>query len=655
MSKVDMGNTGVILYTGGEGMNVLRDSGSNPFSYKNLIRLTQGTRRNPLPNTMGVLLAWMLFFVATTFALASDGAATEAETEVYRLAVANFSNVSNSNSFSFLSHGIAESLSTKFLDNHDLVLIERSQFDQILREQGLSLSEVTEDTTLLNVGRIVNANYLLVGSYQIYQEKLYVTARILEIGSGQGVAGAESTCDLKSGNDVFSVYDQLYSILNGRLRERLGLGAGVLAAAAAPMPVARDIVAMPLVPSIPMSAVRDFDRGNKAALQRNRSNLRGALDYYDSALLQAPGFRKARIASAITHMRLAYLLRQDGMARDSEKEVQTGKAQLAAHGIDRADAMLVSAYLCYLEQDTTGAKSAARAVLKEQPNNCEAHVMLGSILAASNPEAGIREFEKALSLNPTYLPGLVAMVQVHATQRNGQEALVYAEKAVDLYPKNEMARYALAKALGAAKRSSEAVAEFDQALRLNQDFHRARFSKALEYYRNDQTDPSLDAMRDYFDHVHDLSKEWKEEAESLLAAATEKQLKHIRFGFDRDDIALHETQKLDNTIALLKRFPEIEKVTLIGHTDSAGSAAYNQNLSLRRVASIKNYFVAQKLVPERFETVGRGEIEPIGDNRTEVGQTANRRVEIRISLDPTRREESEKGYRYDRNSIMFSK
>lgn len=69
-------------------------------------------------------------------------------------------------------------------------------------------------------------------------------------------------------------------------------------------------------------------------------------------------------------------------------------------------------------------------------------------------------------------------------------------------------------------------------------------------------------------------------------------------------------------------------VSIVGHTDSTGSAAINNPLSVDRAQSVRDYLVARGLPATRVETSGRGDREPLADNATETGRARNRRVEI---------------------------
>jgi outer membrane protein OmpA-like peptidoglycan-associated protein len=76
-------------------------------------------------------------------------------------------------------------------------------------------------------------------------------------------------------------------------------------------------------------------------------------------------------------------------------------------------------------------------------------------------------------------------------------------------------------------------------------------------------------------------------------------------------------------------------ISVEGHTDDSGDAAKNLELSEQRAAAVARQLVSGGVEPTRFVVVGRGSVRPIGDNATEVGREANRRVVLRI--DPLKR------------------
>ncbi len=74
----------------------------------------------------------------------------------------------------------------------------------------------------------------------------------------------------------------------------------------------------------------------------------------------------------------------------------------------------------------------------------------------------------------------------------------------------------------------------------------------------------------------------------------------------------------------------LEVIIAVGHTDSDGSDALNQKLSVARAEAVKNYLVSKNIEANRVYTEGKGEKSPVADNKTKEGKTKNRRVEIEV-------------------------
>ncbi|KNZ33227.1 MAG: membrane protein [Methylibium sp. NZG] len=70
------------------------------------------------------------------------------------------------------------------------------------------------------------------------------------------------------------------------------------------------------------------------------------------------------------------------------------------------------------------------------------------------------------------------------------------------------------------------------------------------------------------------------------------------------------------------------RISIVGHTDSSGSDAVNNPLSVERAQSVRDYLSSRGVAVTRIETAGRGEREPLADNTTDAGRAKNRRVEI---------------------------
>ncbi len=87
--------------------------------------------------------------------------------------------------------------------------------------------------------------------------------------------------------------------------------------------------------------------------------------------------------------------------------------------------------------------------------------------------------------------------------------------------------------------------------------------------------------------------------------------------------------KLDDLVDKVKAI-NLEVIVAVGHTDSKGSDASNQKLSVRRAEAVKAYLVSKGIEKNRVYTEGKGSKQPVADNKTAEGRAKNNRVEIEV-------------------------
>ncbi len=100
------------------------------------------------------------------------------------------------------------------------------------------------------------------------------------------------------------------------------------------------------------------------------------------------------------------------------------------------------------------------------------------------------------------------------------------------------------------------------------------------------------------------------------------------FAFNHDDLRPDAIAALDALIAKLNSSSRVSRVSVVGHTDSVGSVAYNQKLSERRADSAKRYLVAHGIAAEQIDARGEGKLNPTYPNDTRANRQKNRRVDI---------------------------
>lgn len=129
--------------------------------------------------------------------------------------------------------------------------------------------------------------------------------------------------------------------------------------------------------------------------------------------------------------------------------------------------------------------------------------------------------------------------------------------------------------------------------------------------------PDLDGAQDV---VKDkLEKELEETGKTILYG--------INFDFNSDVIRAESKPTLDKVIAILKEKSDW-KMQIEGHTDNVGGEAFNQTLSEKRAASVKNYLTDAGIDGGRLGSIGYGLSKPLAPNNSEAERAQNRRVEL---------------------------
>ncbi|WP_210545210.1 outer membrane protein OmpA [Rhodoferax sp. PAMC 29310] len=114
-----------------------------------------------------------------------------------------------------------------------------------------------------------------------------------------------------------------------------------------------------------------------------------------------------------------------------------------------------------------------------------------------------------------------------------------------------------------------------------------------------------------------------------VAAAKVTYASDAFFDFDKAVLKPEGKAKLDDLVGKVKGI-NLEVIIAVGHTDATGADAYNQKLSVKRSEAVKAYLVSKGIEKNRVYTEGKGEAQPVADNKTRDGRSKNRRVEIEV-------------------------
>jgi outer membrane protein OmpA-like peptidoglycan-associated protein len=143
-----------------------------------------------------------------------------------------------------------------------------------------------------------------------------------------------------------------------------------------------------------------------------------------------------------------------------------------------------------------------------------------------------------------------------------------------------------------------------------------------------------DAARQAAAAAQEQAVSLQREIEAMHAQQTERglvlTLGDVLFETGKAELKPGAVLDLDRLTDFLRKYPE--RTALIeGHTDSVGSAEYNQALSQRRADAVRGYLLRRGIETSRVTTSGLGESAPVASNDTDAGRQQNRRVQIIIS------------------------
>lgn len=135
-------------------------------------------------------------------------------------------------------------------------------------------------------------------------------------------------------------------------------------------------------------------------------------------------------------------------------------------------------------------------------------------------------------------------------------------------------------------------------------------------------------------------KSIKEETKKVIAekpqpTAKKFILSNLRFRTNSDDLTEESASDIRQVIDAIQATANVDRIVVEGHTDSDGSAVYNQALSQRRAASVKKLIATNVPIDvSKVEGIGFGESQPIADNSNYQGRTKNRRVVVIVYTRP---------------------
>ncbi|HEY0685747.1 MAG TPA: winged helix-turn-helix domain-containing protein [Steroidobacter sp.] len=355
-------------------------AGEPPVSAPELSEPRSSTRvRHWIPvATIGtiVLLVAAATFVITRMVESSKETPTSVTVSAlpdHTVAVLPFANLSNNAQDEFVALGIAEGVLHRLAAIRDLTLIARTS----------SFSLRGKPADAREIGLALNARYLVEGSVQRRENRLRVSAQLIDAATGVQMWSLRFD---RTMDDIFAVEDEISHSVAGALEVSLTQGTH---------PFAR----------FGIDAYLAFLRGKALVATRKVADAELAIESFSRAIELAPDFAAAYAALADAHMHLALINGVLGTESDATVAIQHRAQALLTRALQLdeslGEAYIARANLKQLEKDDKGAEADYRRGLELSPNDAVGHEHLADFLSQQGRlEEALVEIDQARRIDP---------------------------------------------------------------------------------------------------------------------------------------------------------------------------------------------------------------------------------------------------------------
>ncbi len=313
-----------------------------------------------------------------------------------------------------------------------------------VRSQTSSFALKGKSQNVHDVGRQLDAEYVLEGSVLLSGQQLRINAQLVRVRDDFPLWSGKYDREL---TDVFDVQDEISREIVNHLRLKLGRGE--------PAPVVSD--------TSNMEAYNLYLLGRNHWSKRNESDLDAAVHDFEAAVRLDPAYARAYAGLADTYLQLGTWGSRDPRQMMPKATQYAVKALELNESLADAHTALGAIHLLY-DWDAAAARREYERAIVLNPGYVTAHWWFAFLLLASGklPDAQ-RELDRALRLDPLSVPVLVDAVSFYIETGAPRRALEAAQKALEIDPTSTLARISLGSALASQNRLTEALVAFEQA------------------------------------------------------------------------------------------------------------------------------------------------------------------------------------------------
>ncbi|MCP3683079.1 MAG: OmpA family protein [bacterium] len=552
------------------------------------------------------------------------------------LAVTDFDNTTGQTKHDWLRAGIPNFMSGYFSQIHGIKPVTRAAIENaLLNDSSLKHIKAIGEDAAPEVGKQVGAEYIIIGSYQTYDEEATVNARILKTDTGKVLRAEQETGKLSDidslvGTLVFRIAGVIGTTVTDAEKQSIkeqgiqmmkvieGLSKGELSRYVGDLDSARkyyeEALANDPTNEVVLERIKDIDAELKSI---------AIVDFKNNS--KNPGF--GYLSYAIPEELTTFMIHKTALPFTERLNLEKAKEELRLGQSDIIDDKTAPEVgkLAGATHLVIGSFSVVDEKITINTRLIDTET--AGIIGSENAD-GLLENRQALEetlvdqlirrlkeVRPVELREVVTDIEAHEAVKKAKQALQNV-KNMDAKEHAPERLNEIEKLISQAEKALEKEG-YDDARKIAYEVEqKSKGLMAALVRRGKAEDDKLEGFKKC------LTKEEKLVELSLGESS-------VGFEYDSDKLKESSLPILSKVAGILKECSDY-RVVIVGRTDSKGSDAYNQKLSERRAQSVLNYMTSQGVNSERMAIIGYGEKYPVEDNTTPEGRKENRRVEFRL-------------------------
>jgi tetratricopeptide (TPR) repeat protein len=366
------------------------------------------------------------------------------------IAVMPFDNITKDKDKNWIGAGFAETLTTKLCKVKEISMLEREQLSKILDEIKFQLSGMVDENTAVKIGKMYGVDVMVLGSYQVMENTLRVSARFVDVETRKVIDTSEATGNL---NDIFKLQDEIAFSLMNSLEIALA---------------EKEKQEIKINPTNSLTVYQWSSKGDDAY---NFKLYDKAIEYYKEAIKIDPMY-----VNAYYNIGIAY-----GQKGDYDEALQMFKKAVIISPNDETLYYGVGAAYSKKESHDKAIKMYKKA-LDINPEYVEAYYNMGlEYVDKGEYDKAIEMFEKTVSLNPENYKPYLDIGSVYFLQGSFKKAIESYRKAINVNPEYAEAYYGMGLAYNRKGNYGKAIKMYEKAISINSSYAAVYYEMCRAY------------------------------------------------------------------------------------------------------------------------------------------------------------------------------